>query len=90
MVQWGVLEDSSQSGHYVGITKRIAARGELAELLLEGLLIHEAMAVPIDQASRHPVFFPFELALRAQNLRLSEQFDVHRQGLDTDVVQLVR
>jgi len=88
MVQWGVLNDSEKRGNYIGSLQSITAQGELAELLLEGILINQGKALTIDQTIQHPAFFPFDIKLRINRLRQSEQFDVHRQGMDTDVVEL--
>ncbi|MFC1665488.1 hypothetical protein ACFL17_07655 [Pseudomonadota bacterium] len=88
MVQWEVLKGAEERGNYTGALQATMARGELAELLLEGLLIHQGRAVSIEQVTGHPALFPFGLELHAHRLRQSAQFDVHRQGLNTDVVQL--
>jgi len=89
MVQWGVLADTKDKGVYVKVFEGIAVHGKPAKLLLEGLLIHEDRTVPVDQTSKHPAFFPFAVSLRAHDLRRSAGFEVHRQGLDVDVVGLV-
>lgn len=90
MVQWGQLADTESKGVYTQVSKRIPIRGELTEVLLEALLIHEGNGIPVDQAMRHPALFPFELNLRAHRLRQSSRFEVHRQGLDIDVVNLAK
>ena len=88
MVQWGALADTESTGVYTQRSKRLSIRGELTEVLLEALLIHESKALPIDQALRHPALFPFDLDLAPGSLRQSPRFEVHRQGLDEDVVGL--
>ena len=88
LVQWGVLTDAKRRGDYTGGLNSIVVRAELAELLLEGLLLQQGKAVSIDQVVQHSALFPFDIELLAHRLRQSPQFDVHRQGLDTDVVQL--
>jgi len=60
MVQWGVLNDSEKRGNYIGSLQSITAQGELAELLLEGILINQGKALTIDQTIQHPAFFPFD------------------------------
>lgn len=89
MVQWGVLEDTDEKGVYVKAPKPIAVQGELAELILEGFLIQQSTTVPIRQAISHPLFFPFDISFQVNDLRKSCRFEVHRQGLDVDVVGLV-
>ena len=89
MVQWGALADTKDKGVYVQSSKQIAVHGALADLLLEGLLKHEAKAITVDQATRHPALFPFDISLRVHDLRQSPRFEIHRQGLDVDVVGLI-
>jgi len=89
MVQWGVLIDSDTRGIYKRSTKDIVVQPPVGELLLEALLLRsEGRSLLVEQALRHPCFFPFHMALQAQRLRESGRFDVHRQGLDVDIVTL--
>jgi hypothetical protein len=88
MVQWGALADTQAKGVYIRIPQQISIKGKLSEILIESLLIHEGKALPIDQALRHPALFPFDLDLAPGSLRQSPRFEVHRQGLDEDVVGL--
>ncbi len=88
MVEWDALADTADKGVYAQSPRRVAVHGQLAMLLLEGLLRHADKAVPVDQATSHPAFFPFDVSLRAHELRQSLRFEVHRQGLDVDVVGL--
>jgi hypothetical protein len=91
MVQWGVLADSDQHGVYAGAKEPIPVPATMGELLLEALLMrHDGESLPVDQALRHPCLFPFHIELRVHQLRRSARFDVHRQGLDVDVVTFVR
>ena len=90
MVQWGVLLDSGDKGVYAGTGKALTISDECSELLLEAVLVHlDGGSIPVDQATRHPAFFPFNLGLSAHGLRRSTRFVVHRQGLNMDVVELV-
>jgi hypothetical protein len=89
MVQWGVLADTDDLGIYVasGTPRRVAA--PVAELLVEALLLdtdHQVM--PVDQLVGNPALFPFKLELNGHQLRQASQFQVHRQGVDVDVVAL--
>ena len=90
MVQWGALADTVGRGIYTEGPRRIAVHGVLAQLLLEALLIYEGKALPVDQTMCHPAFFPFDVILFAHELRQSPRFEVHRQGLDVDMVQLAQ
>ena len=88
MVQWGFLVDEADKGVYARGKGRVAVSGELAGLLLEGLLINEGKTIPVAQAATHPGLFPFTVSLNSHTLRHSSHFEVHRQGLDMDVVGL--
>ena len=88
MVQWGLLRDEAEKGVYARGSEMITVSGDLAELLLEGLLISEEKAMPVEQIGSHPVLFPFDLRFTSHGLRQSPRFQVYRQGLDTDVVSL--
>ena len=88
MVQWGTLRDSGERGVYAPASERLTLGSGPAELLLEGLLLHEHGSLPVEQALRHPALFPFDLALRPYDLRRSPLFELHRLGLDVDVIML--
>lgn len=89
MVRWCVLANAAEMGVYTHVPSRIAVSGKLAELMLESLLLFEGKDIAVDQAARHPAMFPFDVSLRVHDLRRSARFEVHRQGLDQDVVRLV-
>jgi hypothetical protein len=89
MVQWGVLLDSETPGNYTAAKKLIGVHGELAKLLLEGLLVDQAGEVlPLNQAVGAAALFPFEVQLAVSEIRGSRRFEIFRQGLDVDVVRL--
>ncbi len=91
VVQWGVLTDTLQPGVYEGVQKALTLPGPVSELLLEALLLrHDGQGIPVDQALRHASFFPFRIDLRGHQLRRSTRFDLHRQGIDMDVLALKR
>jgi hypothetical protein len=89
MVQWGVLTDTDAPGIYKASGVMRAAATEVAELLVEALLIdseHETM--PLGQLVGHPAAFPFDLKVSGVDLRRGDQFRVDRLGLDADMVGL--
>lgn len=90
MVQWGGLADTEFKGVYTQVPNRIPIQRELTQVLLEALLIHEGKGLPLDQVIRHPALFPFDVVLGPNSLRKSPRFEVQRQGLDVDVVELRR
>lgn len=89
-VQWGVLQDTEEKGVYQQTAHRVPVTEDLAALLLEALLIDaEEDLVAVDRLTGHPALFPFEVNFGMNELRQSSQFEVHRQGLDMDMVGLV-
>lgn len=92
MASWGALQKvEGERGAFRPAGPPLAAAGLHAELLLEALLIHRKDgSMPVEYALKHPMFFPFSLALGVQKLRMAPQFAVHRQGVSEDVVELVR
>jgi hypothetical protein len=48
----------------------------------------EADAIPLRSFWTHPATFPFELTIEAHALSASGRFQIHREGLDTDMVEL--
>jgi len=91
MVQWDVLVDSDTRGVYERSARTIIVRPPVGKLLLQALLLQaEEKSLPVEQALRHPAFFPFHIELRAHQLCRSDRFDIHRQGFDVDVVSLTQ
>ena len=89
MASWGALQGTEEKGVYEPPATRQVVADQHAELLLEALLLHRGGSVPVEQALRHPMFFPFTLELQTQTLRAAPRFAVHRQGVSEDVVELV-
>lgn len=89
MVQWGVLLDTSTAGSYEATPKRKQISAQISVLLVEALLIDaEEQTIPLDHLVVHPAVFPFELSVNASHIRATSQLQLHRQGLDSDVVEL--
>lgn len=88
LVQWDVLEDTTEKGVYRASRPRVVP-SEAAELLLEALLLDQgAAAIALPQLVGHAALFPFDIALTAHDLRAVPRFDVQRHGLDLDLVTL--
>ena len=90
MVQWGSLTDRAGRGVYGPPKTRILAAGSLGEVLAEGLLLSEGNGLPLDQLRKHPASFPFDLALDANALRAHPRLILHRQGDQTDFIEIKR
>jgi len=89
MVRWGALMPGDQRGVCERAMTPTRVPEPHAELLLEALLIHRGSgSIPVDQALRHPMFFPFSLEISSHALRSVPRFAVHRQGVSEDVVEL--
>jgi hypothetical protein len=91
MVQWGVLRDTATRGMYETVPRRRKVGPVVGTVLIEALLVDaEEASVPLDQLTGHPAIFPFDLDVNASHVRGESQFRVHRQGLDSDFVELRR
>lgn len=89
MIDWGVLRDTETKGIYERAPGARFVGSDIAILLVEALLIDaEEESLPFDQLVGNSAIFPFEIALNAGDLRNVSSFQVHRQGLDTDFVEL--
>jgi hypothetical protein len=89
MVQWGVLRDTATRGMYETLPRPRRVGPAVGTVLIEALLIDaEEASVPLGQLTGHPAIFPFDVDLNASYVRGASQFRVHRQGLDTDFVEL--
>jgi hypothetical protein len=87
-VDWDVLQ-STRQGHFRLDRKMQTAVGDLQLWLLEVLLRASAAdEVEVQQLLRLPGAFPFTFTASIGDLRKHEVFDIHRQGLDMDMVAL--
>ncbi len=91
MVQWGVLRDAHERGSYQATGRVLTARPDICMILVEALLLDADEGIlRLDQLASHPAVFPFGVTLNPADIRRAEHFRVHREGLDTDVVELLR
>ena len=89
MIQWGVLRDTDTRGVFEVVPGVRRVGPDVGILLLEALLLDaEEASIPFDQLVGHPALFPFESQLNAGHMRNAPQFRVHRQGLDSDFVEI--
>lgn len=89
MVQWGALRDTKAHGVYQAVPRRKAIGPAVGTLLIEALLVDaEETSAPLDQLIGHSAVFPFDVEVNAGHIRCAPQFRVHRQGLDSDFVEL--
>ena len=87
LVDWEVLRSTKTRGHFLLARKMTASVPDLQLWLLEALL--EASAadeIEAQQLLRLPESFPFKIGVGVSDLRRYDGFDIHRQGLDMDMV----
>jgi hypothetical protein len=89
LVDWEVLRSTKTKGHFLLARKMTASITELQLWLLEALLgASAADEIEAHQLLRLPESFPFTLSIGIADLRKYEAFNIHRQGLDMDMVAL--
>ena len=89
LVDWGALADTDTKGVYGRASKPLPLSREIALLLCEALLLdNEHHSLPANQLLDHPALFPFTHSVAMADLREAAVFDVHRQGIDGDMVEL--
>ena len=89
LVGWGALADTETRGVYGRAPKSLPVSKDIALLLCEALLLdNEHHALPANQLLDHPALFPFTHSLTLADLREEPVFDVHRQGVAGDLVEL--
>lgn len=89
LVDWGALADTDTKGVYGRAPKPLPVSREIALLLCEALLLDNGHhSLPANQLLDHPALFPFTHSLTMADLREESVFDVHRQGIDGDMVEL--
>lgn len=87
-IDWGVLHESTQRGTYIA-GKPIEVGAPLASWVIEAVLVGaDAESQVIAQVRKAPQLFPFDIKVSAHELRRAACLDVHREGLDGDVVML--
>lgn len=89
MLDWGVLQSTKTQGHFLLAKKMSTTIPDLQLWLLEVLLMASAAdEIEAQQLLRLPESFPFALNVSVADLRKCEGFNIHRQGLDMDMVAL--
>jgi hypothetical protein len=89
LVDWEVLRSTKMKGHFLLASKMTASTPELQLWLLDALLAASAAdEIEAQQLLRLPESFPFTISVGVADLRRYEGFNIHRQGLDMDMVAL--
>jgi hypothetical protein len=88
LADWEVLRPTKK-GHFLLALKMKASTPDLQLWLLEAILgASAADEIEAQQLLRLPEAFPFTLSIGVADLRRHEGFNIHRQGLDMDMVGL--
>jgi hypothetical protein len=89
-VEWGVLVETGQRGIFSAASPIMVTHdNRLGSWLLEaGLSNGEQQAHPFRSLVGSAVFFPLSLQLSLRDVRNNPRLEVHRQGLDEDIVML--
>jgi hypothetical protein len=86
LLDWGVLRSTKQ-GHFLLADKLTSGVSDLQLWLLEALLrASTADEIEAHQLLRLPESFPFKFTASLGDMRRSDRFNIHRQGLDMDMV----
>jgi hypothetical protein len=89
LLDWGVLRSTKTKGHFLLPEKITTTAPELELWLLEVLLrASDADEIELQHLLRLPESFPFTFTVSAADVRKCDSFNIHRQGLDTDMVSL--
>jgi Apea-like HEPN len=89
MVDWEVLRATKTKGHFLLARKMTTSVADLQLWLLEAMLLASASdEIEAHQLLRLPELFPFSFTVSVGDLRRHEGFNIHRQGLDMDMVSV--
>lgn len=89
-VDWEILRATKQ-GHFILARKMTTSIPDLQLWLLKALLNASAAdEIEAQQLLRLPESFPFIMNIGVADLRRYESFNLHRQGLDMDMIALRR
>ena len=89
-VDWDVLQDTDVRGCYEVAPSRQTENRALALWLLDcALQANDAEQVLLRELGQLSYTFPFDLLPFVNDVRLSERFEVARQGLDLEMVASV-
>lgn len=88
MVDWNILRETKQRGHYQ-LAPRIILNNhdDLETWLIEAFMLASDSEVrPFKTIIANPVFFPFQFALSSSEFEKNSNFEIVRQGLDEELV----
>lgn len=88
LVEWGVLKEAEERGVFVADPAIEMAAGDRALPWLAEAAVSsgQTRARPLNSLLMGPTFFPFRVHLSARALAGHPRLEVHRQGLDVELV----
>ncbi len=88
---WGILTETDQPATYAPQRRAFPAASLAMEewLLAVAATAHSAEAMPFSDLLRLPELFPLKFTISVDHLRRSRWFEVHRQGMGWDMVNVV-
>lgn len=90
MLDWGVFQDGEARGSYRRTPALTQPSTEVGCWLVEALLVgSESRSLTVAGLSGQPALFPLHLRLRTGDLTRSRVLEVHREGLQHEVVELI-
>jgi hypothetical protein len=89
MVSWGVLRETSERGTFIGPVSRSTPPPEVAAWLLEAVLRGSGVgSLSLNGANGQTCLFPFQVELSPRDLREQPGVELHREGVDREVLTL--
>jgi hypothetical protein len=87
LVDWEVIRGTNAKGHFLLSRRTTTTVTDLQLWLLETMLSASASnEMEAGQLLRLPELFPFSFTVNMGDLRRHDGFNIHRQGLDMDMV----
>lgn len=90
LVDWGVLKETKERGVFSAAPRIGVTSGDgIGPWLVEAVISNsERYASPLRSLVTSPSFFPFDLRFSVRELASSARLEIHRQGLDEEIVTL--
>ncbi len=90
LVEWGMLTETEERGVFAAAPRiDVGNRDGIGPWLIEAAISNsDRRALPLRSLLTSAAFFPFVLHLSPRELACSSRLEVHRHGLDEDVVVL--
>jgi hypothetical protein len=87
LVDWRVLENTGSEFARTQSLRRLSA-GHSAVLLEAAVLASPNHTASMQALASSPMLFPFDVSAGFEQVRSSDRFDVHREGMDLDIVSV--